>query len=269
MVKVTVTGNIALDMRAYDFSGIYDGSSYYRTSSIFRANYSDGTGDEFRGSGLRYNGNGEPIDGTVTSYSILIGGKRAAMLEGTKIAATEIVKVARTSSTADDGKLIQKIFAGNDTISGGKYNDVVYGHNGNDNLTGGAGNDTLSGGAGSDKLYGGTGADKLYGGTGNDTFIFKSVADSRGSAVDTIYDFSRSQGDKIDLRSIDARSATSTNDPFTFIKSEGFHKKAGELRYEQKGGATFVHGDINADGRADFTIKFNALISFIEKDFLL
>ncbi len=85
--------------------------------------------------------------------------------------------------------------SGNDKIFalGGK--DIVHAGAGNDFVAGGAGNDTLYGDAGNDKLVGGAGADTLYGGSGADTFIFDSV----GTGVDTVKDFSKSQGDKLDL----------------------------------------------------------------------
>lgn len=107
---------------------------------------------------------------------------------------------------------------GNDTLYGGSGNDILRGGNGNDLLIGGAGHDILNGGAGNDilrggngddilrggdgddRLIGGRGSDTLVGGTGADTFVFRT--NHIGHGVDTIKDFSLSQGDKIDIRDL-------------------------------------------------------------------
>ncbi len=88
--------------------------------------------------------------------------------------------------------------SGSDKLFGLGGNDVLDGKGGNDVLAGGAGNDTLKGGDGNDTLYGGIGTDTLWGGNGRDTFVFDSV----GTGVDTIQDFSKTQGDKLDLHLI-------------------------------------------------------------------
>lgn len=65
---------------------------------------------------------------------------------------------------------------------------------GDDRLTGNATENALYGNAGSDRLAGAAGADKLSGGTGADTFVF-----GNGDGVDRILDFSRSDGDRVEL----------------------------------------------------------------------
>ena len=54
------------------------------------------------------------------------------------------------------------------------------------------------------------------------------------TARDVIYDFSSAQADKIDISAIDARTAVSGNQAFTFIGAAEFSKKAGERRYLRK-----------------------------------
>jgi hypothetical protein len=44
---------------------------------------------------------------------------------------------------------------------------------------------------------------------------------------------------------------------------------AGEVRYEVKNGSTFVSADVDGDGKADFSIKFDGAIDFTKADFLL
>ncbi len=88
-------------------------------------------------------------------------------------------------------------YGGNDVINGGGGNDTLSGGTGNDYLRGDSGNDRLTGGAGDDILQGFEGSDVLTGGTGADTFWY-NWSHSAGD-VDTITDFNRAQGDRIDL----------------------------------------------------------------------
>jgi len=133
----------------------------------------------------------------------------------------------------DDGDYVHGE-AGDDVLHGDGGNDYLYGHIGYDILYGGAGNDTLYGAhsvsqsvlnsiygthpASTKELYGGDGADTLYGyvgndilsgdagadtmtgGAGSDTFRFEDA--TAYSAVDTILDFSKTEGDKIDLANL-------------------------------------------------------------------
>ncbi|MFC3071796.1 calcium-binding protein [Shinella pollutisoli] len=175
--------------------------------------------------------------------------------------------------SGDSGKDILQGGSGNDTLIGGSGNDTLIGGTGGDTLHGGTGNDTLKGDAGSDTLYGGRGADKLSGGKNADVFVFKSIAESTvaKSGRDTVYDFSHGQGDKINLKAIDANQqrGSYSDQSFTFIEDDAFSGKAGELRYEKKGSNTYLYGDVNGDGKADFSILFRGAIDFVKGDFIL
>ncbi|MGQ3212810.1 calcium-binding protein [Shinella sp.] len=153
--------------------------------------------------------------------------------------------------------------------TGNALNNVIAGNSGRNTLSGAAGNDTLKGGGGNDKLVGGLGADKLYGGSGADTFILKSYKDSLVISRDTIFDFSRTEKDKVDLSAIDARSTVSGNQAFTFVGTKDFSEKAGELRYFKKGGDTFIYGDLNGDAGIDFSIRLDGVIDLKGTDFIL
>ena len=61
-------------------------------------------------------------------------------------------------------------------------------------------------------LIGGSGADRLSGEAGNDTFQFAALADTTPGLPDRILDFA--PGDRIDLRPIDADTATAGNQAF-------------------------------------------------------
>ncbi|MCJ8057315.1 FG-GAP-like repeat-containing protein [Shinella curvata] len=156
-----------------------------------------------------------------------------------------------------------------DKLTGDLNENRIGGGDGGDVLNGAAGNDKLFGDSGNDKLYGWTGADRLYGGTGADLFVFTSTKHSTASARDMIHDFSQTQGDRIHLSGIDARAATSKNDAFTFIGEKAFSEKAGELRYFHKSGDTFVSGDVDGDGKADFALRLDNTIDLVKGDFIL
>ena len=106
---------------------------------------------------------------------------------------------------------------GNDTVYGGEGADTAYGGAGADALAGQAGDDALAGGDDDDALYGGEGRDSLFGQAGRDTLeggagadwllggegadLFRFRADAADGSVDWIGDFSRAEGDRIDLSS--------------------------------------------------------------------
>ncbi|MGQ3280813.1 MAG: M10 family metallopeptidase C-terminal domain-containing protein, partial [Shinella sp.] len=182
------------------------------------------------------------------------------------IKATDVTGLSDTQALAISVNDVKgKTFTGAATV------DSFTGTRESDVMTGAAGNDTLSGAGGKDSLTGGTGADKLTGGAGADTFIFLSVNDSTVDAKgrDTISDFDGAGGDRADLSKIDANSATAIDDAFSFIGTSAFSKKAGELRYDKGLADTYLYGDTNGDGKADFAIHFNDALAFSEGYFVL
>jgi serralysin len=158
---------------------------------------------------------------------------------------------------------------GNDSFHGGGGNDALYGGDGSDTLYGEDGDDALNGGNGDDVLVGGAGADKLYGGGGADRFVFLSVADSTAASPDHISDFWRAQGDRIDLRAIDARVGTDADDAFAFIGSLAFTGVAGQLRYQTENNHAVIYGDVNGDGIADFVLHVDNVPAMTTSDFYL
>jgi Ca2+-binding RTX toxin-like protein len=146
---------------------------------------------------------------------------------------------------------------------------------GQDRITGGQGDDKLEAFSGNDKIVGGFGSDKLYGESGSDIFIYRSTQESPtelwfdDSGQDIIFDFGRVQKDKIHLVGVDADTAVIGNQAFTFIGSQTFHNRAGELRYEKIGTSTLVQGDVDGDGFADLSIKLKSLHNLAKGDFYL
>jgi Ca2+-binding RTX toxin-like protein len=159
--------------------------------------------------------------------------------------------------------------SGHDTLFGDSGDDTIFGSNGFDRIFGGAGDDVIDGGADADVMTGGTGKDFLRGRDGIDAFVFRSPAESpRGAGRDVIIDFET--GDQISLTQIDAKSGGADN-AFKFIGTQGFHHKAGELRYKINAAndVTLVQGDVNGDGKADFEIELSGQNVLHSTDFFL
>ncbi len=148
------------------------------------------------------------------------------------------------------------------TLTGNSGANKLYGMDGGDTLRGMAGNDWLEGGAGHDVFYGGTGAD---------SFVFRDgdFAGLTASTCDQVKDFSHAEGDLIRLNFADADTATAGDQAFAFIGTAAFSNTAGELRYEEISGNTYVSGDTDGDGVADFLIRLDGSHALTSGDFVL
>ncbi|MGK9232498.1 S8 family serine peptidase [Inquilinus limosus] len=155
------------------------------------------------------------------------------------------------------------------TGSGGDAQGDSY--SGIENVNGSAGADTLTGNGGANALNGWAGKDVLAGGAGADRFVLSFAAHSVvGANSDRITDFSRAQGDKIDLSPIDAVTTVAGNQAFSFIGSGLYSHHAGELRFAfTSAGVTTIAGDVNGDGVSDFHIRLTGTIALIAADFVL
>jgi hypothetical protein len=90
------------------------------------------------------------------------------------------------------------------------------------------------------------------------------VKDSPSSARDTIQDFVQGV-DRIDLRTIDANTATGGDQAFSFIGSTAFTGKAGQLNFT----GNVLAGDVNGDRTADFRINVSGISTLAGSDFYL
>jgi Ca2+-binding RTX toxin-like protein len=149
--------------------------------------------------------------------------------------------------------------AGNDTLSGGGGHDELFGN---------AGDDVLNGDGGEDLLIGGPGADVLTGGYEGDTFQFNDGDCGLGASADRITDFVQIV-ERIDLRGIDADTGTAGDQAFSFVGTAAFSGVAGELRYAFDGVDTWVQGDVDGDGAADFEIVLSGGYPMVSGDFFL
>ncbi len=151
-----------------------------------------------------------------------------------------------------------------ENVSGGQAGDTLTGDKGNNALDGFTGNDILSGGAGADRLTGGGGADQ---------FKFNAAGETGLTAKtrDVIVDFSRSQGDKIDLSAIDANSALANNNAFSALKAGGIFSGSfssqGALYVDKT--AHILYGNNDADSSADFSIQLLGVTGLAATDFIL
>ena len=185
----------------------------------------------------------------------------------------DMVRVTGASFTLADGVSVETITTENPAqltamnLTGNGFNNAIYGTAGANTLRGRGGNDRLFGFDGNDTLRGGFGTDQLTGGAGNDLFVIGDAPESTVAAPDRILDFA--SGDDIHLSEIDANSNVGGNQAFTFIGASAFTNTAGELRYQQDGGNTFVYGDINGDGVADFAIRLDGLHALAVDSFVL
>ena len=200
---------------------------------------------------------------------VLRGGAGADRLDGgagtdtaSYYSATTGVVVSLASGLGSGGEAQGDVLVAIENLSGGQGWDQLYGNAGANVLQGWNGNDLLVGRGGKDTLTGGAGADH---------FQFTAVGDSVvGANADRITDFTRTQGDKIDLAGIDANTGAAGDQAFSFIGSGAFTHHAGELRAAvTTPGVTTIAGDINGDGVSDFHIQLTGALALQASDFVL
>lgn len=180
-----------------------------------------------------------------------------------------VVSLAKPSLNSGDAK--SDTYTDVEGLVGSNFADRLTGDGNANAIIGGYGNDRIVGGSGGDRLVGQFGADDLFGGAGADRFRYNDLWESTVSPAgrDTVFDFSGADGDRIDLRGIDARHGTPANQAFTFIGTAAFHGSAGELRYEKQASDTYVYADVNGDGKADFSIHLDDAVSLSVDHFIL
>ena len=166
------------------------------------------------------------------------------------------------------GRDLMNGYFGIDTFDGKAGHDQLNGRADNDVLKGGAGNDTIRGGSGADKITGGTGKDALYGGTGADQFLFLAANESGPNAAtqDVIFGFNHAQGDKINLRAIDAVPG-GADQAFKLDTGNGF--VAGEYRIVAVGADRVLQLNLNSNPTAEMSILLKAPVGFVAADLLL
>jgi len=173
--------------------------------------------------------------------------------------------------TLDGGGGDDKLSGGSedDRLLGGDGDDQLWGDSGDDLLDGGAGADYLFGLAGNDILIGGLDRDELSGNQGADRFVLDDIAGSAAGNPDQLLDFRAYERDKIDVSGIDANSQSLQDEAFAFIEDDPFSGSAGELRFTGSQGVTYLYGDVNGDGEADFGLELLGVGSLSVDDIIL
>jgi Ca2+-binding RTX toxin-like protein len=190
-----------------------------------------------------------------------------------------------------------------DTISGLAGNDLLVALGGDDRLFGATGDDRLEGGADKDRLDGGTDADILLGGPGDDSLFGRDGNDfvrgdlgrdflAGGSGADAFFfgdvgfgpveyesgvgkgnrdrvtDFSRAEGDKIDVSEMDADLTVAGLQAFSFVGGDAVG--TGELGFFESAGSTIVRGNTDDDAAVEFEIQLDGTgLDFSAGDFVL
>ncbi|WP_137886762.1 calcium-binding protein [Pseudomonas sp. 2FE] len=194
----------------------------------------------------------------------------ADVVSETSTLATEIDTVQSSVTRTLGANLEKLVLTGSAAINGtgNALNNTLTGNAAANVLNGGAGNDTLSGGADNDLLLGGIGTDTLYGGMGADSFDFNALSEmGLGALRDVVGDFKTSEGDKIDLSTLDANTSTTANDAFSLIGSAAFSgtNAAGQLRFANG----VLYGSTDADSAAEFEISLLGVSTLSNVDFIV
>ena len=108
----------------------------------------------------------------------------------------------------------------------------------------------------------------MTGGSGNDVFDFNALSEmgTTSTTRDVIADFIRGH-DRIDLATLDANTATTTNDAFrgTLIAASAGFTAAGQLKLA----SGVLYGNIDADSTAEFAIQLTGVSALSAADFIL
>ena len=184
------------------------------------------------------------------------------------------IKVDLVKQTATGGDATGDVFSSIEDVAGTDFADTLTGNSASNTLWGRAGNDKLSGAAGADDLTGGLGHDVMPGGTGADRFIYFGLAESGATTAtrDVITDFTTGE-DLLFLAYLDANAIVAGHQGFNFIDTAAFSgpgpAAAGELRVHYAGANTFLEGDTDGNGAADFQILFTGHLTFGLGDFVI
>ena len=129
-------------------------------------------------------------------------------------------------------------------------------------ITGNALDQRIIGDAGINILTGRGGRDLIEGGAGADIFRLATASDSTVSypGRDWWYDWSQSQGDRIDVSVMQAGQS--------LIGTSAFTNAAGQIRYQTLGYYSTVFGDLDGNGAADWAVDIAGVAVLTNADFI-
>ncbi|WP_222857289.1 hypothetical protein [Rhizobium herbae] len=181
----------------------------------------------------------------------------------TDVAESVATAASSTSDTVDGGDEPIEQTTGSDFV------DKDHGTRHDHSSRAGEGDSHRHGGSGDDVHTGALGADDLLGG---DTFVFETADASTNGPTggrDSMFDFSGSHGDRIDLADIGANWAAFADHTFTDLGTAAFTGKAGESHCDKQDSDTYVYGGTNGDRNADLAVHHDDAASLSKDYFLL
>ena len=173
-----------------------------------------------------------------------------------------VIQVGNGNDYVYAGDGADSIYGGNgaDELGGYLGNDFISGGSGADFLNGEEGDDEVDGGGGNDEIWGGYGVDHLTGGTGADKFAVTSWDTGVGAGNrDVVEDFSKAQGDRIDLHFFD---------DLQFIGNETF-TAPDQVRFFQSNGDTIIRINTVGNTDAEYEIQLEGTVNLTAGDFIL
>jgi chitinase len=138
-------------------------------------------------------------------------------------------------------------------------------------LTGDATNNNLVGGSGNDTFLGLGGQDTLTGGLGADRFRFNSPTEG----MDTITDFSKTQGDKIELFGTGFNSLVWTDgvsnalDPSVFFMGTSANSWTNSIIYNNSNGIVYFDADALGSGSQVALAQLSPGLHLTNQDFIV
>lgn len=171
MTQLTAGADFAFDTSLLEVGNLLAGTIGNSSSTGFQMTFGDGNVVIFSGSGITYDGNGNPNAGTLTGIEETYYGVTRFTMTGLNVDVPTFVQWVHTDNNA---AAMTAFFGGSDSITGSAKDDFLDATTGNDLVIGGDGADTISGGDGNDHIFGKSvsggpdGADQLSGGGGSD-----------------------------------------------------------------------------------------------------
>lgn len=135
------------------------------------------------------------------------------------------------------------------------------------NLTGNAADNVIIGNGADNIIIGGLGTDTLTGGGGADIFRFNSLKElGLGSSEDILTDFSRSEGDTIDLKFLKGWTFNGEGEE---NQATGAKQLWAEAYEDETGSGTILYGNSGGSNDADFSIKLVGVSELAAVDLFL
>jgi len=178
--RITVSGNLAIDVEIHGDGGVDDAGDYIATGTGNDTVYGGDGNDTIlvgEGDNTAFGGAGNDGISGRRGRDTLIGGEGNDRLNGSS---GDDVLIGDEENGGGFGNDNLVGGSGNDVLFGGPSNDILNGQSGNDVLIGYTGNDFIRGDRGNDLLIGGDGIDSVHGDSGND-LLYDGIAANSGA----------------------------------------------------------------------------------------